>query len=173
MSCGKPARLDRPRPPLLLATGYYTCIAGSSIRQMPTFRSFHRSGSESDFGLHELGRTNAMSEHAGGGNPKSDKDQHPLLAPRQALLAKVLSSSSTAPLPTFEGEWDDEGVYFYQAFNDKIADWALEHQCLWVERTAATAASPRGSSPPCSPCCVLTPAPLSLTAAGPTSTPPG
>eukprot|EP00041_Stephanoeca_diplocostata_P014837 m.280224 g.280224 ORF g.280224 m.280224 type:complete len:223 (+) comp19822_c0_seq2:228-896(+) len=28
----------------------------------------------------------------------------------------------------FEGEWDEEGVYFYQAFNDDIADWALEHQ---------------------------------------------
>ena len=28
----------------------------------------------------------------------------------------------------FEGEWDDEGVYFYQAFRDSIADYALEHQ---------------------------------------------
>jgi len=28
----------------------------------------------------------------------------------------------------FVGEWDDEGVYFYQAFNDAIADWAVEHQ---------------------------------------------
>ena len=28
----------------------------------------------------------------------------------------------------FEAEWDEEGVYFYQAFNDAIADWALEHQ---------------------------------------------
>ena len=28
----------------------------------------------------------------------------------------------------FSGEWDDDGVYVYQAFNDKIADWALEHQ---------------------------------------------
>lgn len=23
----------------------------------------------------------------------------------------------------FESEWDDEGVYFYQAFNDDIANW--------------------------------------------------
>ena len=30
----------------------------------------------------------------------------------------------------FEAEWDEEGVYFYQAFNDAIADWALEHQRL-------------------------------------------
>lgn len=28
----------------------------------------------------------------------------------------------------FEGEWDAEGVYVYQAYNDEIADWALEHQ---------------------------------------------
>ena len=28
----------------------------------------------------------------------------------------------------FSGEWDDEGVFFYQAFNDEIADWALENQ---------------------------------------------
>ena len=28
----------------------------------------------------------------------------------------------------FMGEWDEEGVFFYQAFKDAIADWALEHQ---------------------------------------------
>lgn len=28
----------------------------------------------------------------------------------------------------FRGEWDDEGVFVYQAFNDQIADYALEHQ---------------------------------------------
>ena len=32
-----------------------------------------------------------------------------------------------------EAEYDEEGVYFYQAFNDAIADWALEHQCLGGE----------------------------------------
>lgn len=31
-------------------------------------------------------------------------------------------------LHKFVGEWDDEGVYFYQAFNDEIADWAMDHQ---------------------------------------------
>lgn len=25
-------------------------------------------------------------------------------------------------------EWDDEGVFFYQAYSDAIADWALENQ---------------------------------------------
>ena len=29
-----------------------------------------------------------------------------------------------------QAEYDEEGVYFYQAFNDAIADWALEHQSL-------------------------------------------
>lgn len=31
---------------------------------------------------------------------------------------------------TFKGEWDEEGVWVYQAFNDEIADWALENQTL-------------------------------------------
>ena len=30
----------------------------------------------------------------------------------------------------FHGEWDDEGVYFYQAYCDDIAAWAVEHQAL-------------------------------------------
>ena len=30
----------------------------------------------------------------------------------------------------FRAEYDNEGVYFYQAFNDQIADWAIEHQTL-------------------------------------------
>ena len=38
------------------------------------------------------------------------------------------SNLRAAGVQTFDAEWDDEGVYFYQAFNDAIADWALEHQ---------------------------------------------
>ena len=30
----------------------------------------------------------------------------------------------------FHGEWDEEGVYFYQAYCEEIASWALEHQTL-------------------------------------------
>ena len=30
----------------------------------------------------------------------------------------------------FEAEWDAEGVYFYQAYNDQIADYAMAHQRL-------------------------------------------
>ena len=29
-----------------------------------------------------------------------------------------------------EAEYDEEGVYFYQAYNDNIAFWALENQKL-------------------------------------------
>lgn len=31
-------------------------------------------------------------------------------------------------LQVFHGEYDDEGVYVYQAYNDEIADWAVAHQ---------------------------------------------
>lgn len=30
----------------------------------------------------------------------------------------------------FNAEWDETGVYVYQAFNDQIADYAVEHQTL-------------------------------------------
>merc|ERR1719410_2057584 len=32
----------------------------------------------------------------------------------------------------FVGEWDDEGVFVYQAYSDDIADWALAHQQFGV-----------------------------------------
>lgn len=37
-------------------------------------------------------------------------------------------SNLPSDVPRFVGEWDEEGVYVYQAFRDEIADWALEHQ---------------------------------------------
>jgi hypothetical protein len=30
----------------------------------------------------------------------------------------------------FHADWDEEGVYFYQAYNDALAAWAVEHQTL-------------------------------------------
>jgi hypothetical protein len=45
-------------------------------------------------------------------------------------------NDSTLPMPkilperTFRAEWDEEGVFFYQAYNDDIANWSLEHQKL-------------------------------------------
>ena len=35
---------------------------------------------------------------------------------------------SVTNVQTIEAEYDEEGVYFYQAYNDSIASWALEHQ---------------------------------------------
>ena len=34
----------------------------------------------------------------------------------------------TEGMHVFFGEFDEEGVYFYQAYNNEIADWAIEHQ---------------------------------------------
>lgn len=33
-------------------------------------------------------------------------------------------------IQVFMADYDDEGVWFYQAFKDEIADWAIEHQKL-------------------------------------------
>ena len=46
-------------------------------------------------------------------------------------LARALPSAyapSEEGVFTFNGEWDEEGVSFYQAFHDGIADWAVENQ---------------------------------------------
>jgi len=48
----------------------------------------------------------------------SKKSPHSTLSPEECNFE----------IQVFEGEWDEEGVYFYQAFNDNIADWALLHQ---------------------------------------------
>ena len=42
--------------------------------------------------------------------------------------ATQISDTASSRVQVFEGEFDDEGVYFYQAFNDKIAEYALKHQ---------------------------------------------
>jgi len=56
----------------------------------------------------------------------------------QALRLQAPVSSKAAPrrpldavsddAEVFLGEWDDEGVFVYQAFCNEIADWALAHQ---------------------------------------------
>jgi len=52
-----------------------------------------------------------------------------------AAPAPVSSSSNARFIPpvgedvqVFTGEWDDEGVWVYQAYNDKIADFAVQNQ---------------------------------------------
>lgn len=39
-----------------------------------------------------------------------------------------LNNNGDKFVPAFKGEYDDEGVYVYQAFNDCIANFALEHK---------------------------------------------
>jgi len=56
----------------------------------------------------------------------------------QAQRRHAPASSKTAPrrpldavsdeAEIFFGEWDDEGVFVYQAFCNEVADWALAHQ---------------------------------------------
>ena len=36
--------------------------------------------------------------------------------------------TSDPDVQVFRGEWDEEGVFVYQAFNEQIANWALQHQ---------------------------------------------
>jgi len=40
----------------------------------------------------------------------------------------VLTSTDLRSTQVFNAEWDDEGVYFYQAYRDEIANYAVEHQ---------------------------------------------
>ena len=53
---------------------------------------------------------------------------------KQGLRAAALREHAVRPNEnetyTFMVESDDEGVWFYQAYNDDIADWAVEHGTL-------------------------------------------
>ena len=40
----------------------------------------------------------------------------------------AMSRTPATGVLVFEGEWDDAGVFVYQAFNDTIADYAVKHQ---------------------------------------------
>jgi len=44
------------------------------------------------------------------------------------LYDRVLTPSNCRLIHVFNAEWDDEGVFFYQAYRDEIADYAVEHQ---------------------------------------------
>ncbi len=60
---------------------------------------------------------------AASANARSDSDQQE--ARKDAL--ETASAGNTAEVHQFKGEWDDEGVFFYQAFNDEISDYAIQH----------------------------------------------
>lgn len=68
----------------------------------------------------------SLSSHEGGPtSPTSQRDVHDVhevVEHDHAILA------SGDGVQVFRGHWDDEGVYFYQAYNDEIADWAVQHQ---------------------------------------------
>ena len=56
------------------------------------------------------------------------------------------STPTAATVQVFVGEWDEQGVFLFQAFNDAIADYALEHQsfrgCPQFNPTRMTWAKP-------------------------------
>ena len=37
---------------------------------------------------------------------------------------------SSIEIRDIEADWDDEGIFVYQAYNQEIAQWALQHQKL-------------------------------------------
>ena len=50
----------------------------------------------------------------------------------------ILAKASNNKLQLIRAFWDDEGIYFYQAYNQELANYALEHQTfggpLWGDR---------------------------------------
>eukprot|EP00516_Mucochytrium_quahogii_P006014 CAMPEP_0203750420 /NCGR_PEP_ID=MMETSP0098-20131031/4650_1 /ASSEMBLY_ACC=CAM_ASM_000208 /TAXON_ID=96639 /ORGANISM=" , Strain NY0313808BC1" /LENGTH=264 /DNA_ID=CAMNT_0050639699 /DNA_START=37 /DNA_END=831 /DNA_ORIENTATION=+ len=55
---------------------------------------------------------------------KQEHDLHP------CSRCLVPNEEEAATIPTFRGEWDEEGVYVYQAYGHEIANWAIQHQRL-------------------------------------------
>ena len=71
----------------------------------------------------------AVDEEQGQGH----EQEHALKARAGADLAHAAAGAADAAgegVQVFRAEWDAEGVYFYQAFSDEIAEWALREQRL-------------------------------------------
>lgn len=85
--------------------------------------------SERSVGLREA---DCDSEDNGDGEGVFGDSEDDLPLPRKASAIKRDHEVHEfhPDVQVFRGEWDDEGVFFYQAFNDDIADWALQHQCF-------------------------------------------
>ena len=64
------------------------------------------------------------------GSSSPEDDTEPLFQEEMQVDRHHASNppSFANDMQVFRGEWDEEGVYFYQAYNDDIADWAIEHQ---------------------------------------------
>jgi len=62
----------------------------------------------------------------------ADQPERSRARTRSAASTKMVSrrplDAVSDEAEVFVGEWDDEGVFMYQAFCDDIADWALAHQ---------------------------------------------
>jgi hypothetical protein len=73
---------------------------------------------------------------AGASNPSPQDAQPPVTSPSLNQLIKEYKQRNNIldyetvhdGVHIFHAEWDAEGVYFYQAFSDEIADYALQHQ---------------------------------------------
>lgn len=46
----------------------------------------------------------------------------------RAAKVPLEPQQTSKDVQVFRGEWDEEGVFVYQAFNEHIANWALQHQ---------------------------------------------
>lgn len=50
------------------------------------------------------------------------RGEAPFLVP-----SHILEQAERGEVHVFRGQWDEQGVYFYQAYKPEIADWALQH----------------------------------------------
>ena len=68
-------------------------------------------------------RENELSDQATAEGGATEEGSAPALGAPSAVGECNVGECSTGA-QVFVGEWDDEGVYFYQAFCDEVADWA-------------------------------------------------
>mmetsp|Transcript_72431 Transcript_72431/g.205593 ORF Transcript_72431/g.205593 Transcript_72431/m.205593 type:complete len:424 (+) Transcript_72431:58-1329(+) len=69
---------------------------------------------------------------------EEEEEEEAASSGKEAGVARATVAPAAAPdfapptvpggVQVFRGEWDEEGVFFYQAYKDEIADWAVEHQ---------------------------------------------
>jgi len=76
-----------------------------------------RSGGEAAL-VHSAAGESSLSSSPG--SPRSDVQED--------WCDHEVDVSSSTDVQVFRGQWDDEGMFFYQAYNDEIADWAVQHQ---------------------------------------------
>eukprot|EP00004_Rigifila_ramosa_P019512 TRINITY_DN4970_c0_g1_i1.p1 TRINITY_DN4970_c0_g1~~TRINITY_DN4970_c0_g1_i1.p1 ORF type:complete len:360 (-),score=73.29 TRINITY_DN4970_c0_g1_i1:30-1055(-) len=70
------------------------------------------------------------AQHSRGGASAASAARPPRLSAAQLASFEIAGPLELLPASTFVAEWDEEGVFFYQNYNDDIADFALAHQRL-------------------------------------------